>query len=179
MQINLQCDTKEMIYLTMWSNAVAWKKYRIYASVGKLHISSCRSGVWFKILIYSLGFTGDWEEKTKYRDGTVDGHRFSCTARRSYRPRQRAVLMDAVANETKLYRGIVRRVWQTRKGRGEKKALLLRWSARPSGCRAKNNVVIGLQSMEKGQATEATPMPVPREWHVIVYTEFTRYVATL
>jgi len=110
-----------MIYLTMWSNAVAWKKYRIYASVGKLHISSCRSGVWFKILIYSLGFTGDWKEKTKHRDGIVDGHRFSCTAWRSYGPRQRAVLMDAVANETKLYRGIVRRVWQTRKGRGGKK----------------------------------------------------------
>lgn len=110
-----------MIYLTVWWNAVAWKKYRIYTSVGKLHISSCRSGVWFKILIYSLGFTGDWKEKTKHRDGTVDGHRFSCTARRSYRPRQRAVLMDAVANETKLYRGIVRRVWQTRKDRGEKR----------------------------------------------------------
>lgn len=34
------------------------------------------------------------------------------------------------------------------------------------------------ESTENGQATEATPTSAPREWHVIVYTEFVRYGAT-
>lgn len=160
-----------MIYLTMWSNAVAWKKYRIYASVGKLHISSCRSGVWFKILIYSLGFTGDWKEKTKHRDGIVDGHRFSCTAWRSYGPRQRAVLMDAVANETKLYRGIVRRVWQTRKGRGRKKGIVtpvVRKTERLP-CKEQRRHRSAVGGKEPGDKSNADA-GFTREWHVIVYS---------
>lgn len=146
-RIHLQRDErKKILYLV--TQAVIYRKYRICAPIEN-YIFLFADRVLFKILIYSLGFTRGWGKKKAQRRHS----RWTSIFLRGTEELQATPTSDINGcgckwNEAISWRRAVRVTNEERLEKPEgwkKKSLQHRRSARPSDCRAKNNVAVGPQ----------------------------------